>query len=135
MLTADQILAEPYVAVKPETSVGKAIEKMVAEKASAVLVLSEDFELIGTLAESVLLRATIDAHLRQDPVSLHMNRRFSTVSQHAPLDVVLDQFVLHGLRNLPVIGLDGYVLGIISRDDLLRAVFGDSARLDARAMS
>lgn len=66
MLTADQILAEPYVAVKPETSVGKAIEKMVAEKASAVLVLSEDFELIGTLAESVLLRATIDAHLRQD---------------------------------------------------------------------
>lgn len=132
MLTADQILSEPYVAVKPETSVGKAIEKMVAEKASVVLVLSEDFQLIGTLAESVLLRATIDAHLRQDPVSLHMNRRFSTVSKHAPIDVVLDQFVLHDLRYLPVIAVDGYVSGVISRDDLLRALFGNNSLVDVQ---
>ncbi|MCP4082573.1 MAG: CBS domain-containing protein [Planctomycetaceae bacterium] len=124
MLTADQILSEQYVSVNPGTSVGKAIERMVEENTSIILVASDDYQLIGTLTESVLLRATMDSHLRQDPVSLHMTRRFSSVSRHAPLDVVLDQFVLHDLQFLPVLGSDGYVAGVISRVDLLRTVFG-----------
>jgi len=111
MLTADQILSEQYVSVNPGTSVGKAIERMVEENTSIILVASDDYQLIGTLTESVLLRATMDSHLRQDPVSLHMTRRFSSVSRHAPLDVVLDQF-------------DGCGAGVISRVDLLRTVFG-----------
>ena len=124
MLTADQILSEQYVSVNPGTSVGKAIERMVEENTSIILVASDDYQLIGTLTESVLLQATMDSHLRQDPVSLHMTRRFSSVSRHAPLDVVLDQFVLHDLQFLPVLGSDGYVAGVISRVDLLRTVFG-----------
>jgi len=126
MLTAESILSDDFVSVTPETSVGKAIERMIEEATSTLLVLSADRQLIGMLNEGITLRAAIDAHLRQDPVSLHMRRQFASVSSHAPLDIVLDQFVLHGLHFLPVINDLGLVEGVISRADLLRTVFGQS---------
>ena len=126
MLTAEQVLSDLFVSVRPETSVGKSIEQMIEQETSILLVITADFQLVGTVEELVLLRAAIDSHLRQDPVSLHMTRRFASVSGHAPLDVVLDQFVLHDLQFLPVVDSDGCVAGVISRADLLRVVFGNA---------
>jgi predicted transcriptional regulator len=123
MLTAEQIVSDHYVAVRPETSIGKAIELMIEERTCILLVLSHAGQLIGTLEDSVALRAAIDTHLRQDPVSLHMSRRFASVSGKAPVDVALDQFVLHDLQFLPVVDAMGGLAGVIQRADILRAAF------------
>ncbi len=123
MLTAQQILSDDFVSVRPETTIGKSIELMIEENTSHLLVLSDQGQLVGTLEDGVALRAAIDSHLRQDPVSLHMTRRFASVALQAPLDVVLDQFVLHNPRFLPVADSSGQVAGVISRADLLRATF------------
>lgn len=129
MLTAEQILSDQYISVTPETTVGKAIEQMIEDKTSILLVVSAANQLVGTLEDGVALRAAIDAHLRQDPVSLHTSRQFASVSKVAPLDVVLDQFVLHDLHFLPVVDRNGFVAGVISRADLLHAVFGSATAL------
>ncbi len=125
MITAGQISNERYITVSPSTSVGSAVSQMLDENVSVLLVIGVDQQLVGTVSDQVLLRAAIDSHLRQDPVSLHMKRQFAVVSEQAPLDVVLDQFVLHDLQFLAVAHNHGMVQGIIGRLDLLKTVFGE----------
>ena len=124
-------MCDHFVAVQPETTIGKAIERLIEENAAILLVLDRDSQLVGTVPDSVMLRATIDAQLRNDPVSLHMNRRFVSVPDRAPIDIVLDQFVLHDLRSIPLLD-QKRLAGVISRGELLRAAFGTvTSRLDA----
>ena len=56
MLTAEQIVTDLYVSVPPETSIGKSIEQMIEEDTSILLVISADFQLVGTVADSVRRR-------------------------------------------------------------------------------
>lgn len=126
MQNARQIATDQFVSVRPETTIGQAINQLLEENTLSLVVLSADDQLIGTLSESICLRAAIDSHLRMDPVSIHMSRQFASVSELAPIDVVLDQFVLHDLQFLPVIDASGTVSGVITRQDLLRVVFGNA---------
>ncbi|MGI9517057.1 MAG: CBS domain-containing protein [Pirellulaceae bacterium] len=124
-------MCQNYVAVRPETPIGRAVEQLVEENASVLLVLDADLQLVGTVADSVLLRSAIDSQLRNDPISLHVTRRFAAIPTRAPLDIVLDQFVLHDLPSIPVVD-QKRVVGVICREDLLRAAFGlANARVDA----
>ncbi len=124
MQTADDILSDHFIAVTPEISVGKAIEQMIEEQTTTLLVVTPDNQLVGTLKDGTTLRAAMDAHLRHDPVSLHTTRHIASVSSEAPVDFVLEHFVLHDLHFIPVVGADKRVVGVIARADLLQAVFG-----------
>ncbi len=123
MITAEHIMTDHFIQVRPEVSVGRAIEQLLDERARMVAIVDSDGRIQGTLPNTVFLRAALDAHLRQDPISLHMMRQFATVSPEAPVDLVLDQFVLHDLELLPVV-IGGQIAGVIERADVLRGVMG-----------
>ncbi len=123
MLLAEQIMTGHFVPVGIEISVGGAVRRMLDERASLVAVVNPGERLQGILPDAVLLRAAIDIQLAQDPVSLHMLRQFATVQRKAPVDLVLDQFVLHDLQILPVLD-NTRIVGVIDRHDVLRGVLG-----------
>jgi predicted transcriptional regulator len=123
MITAEHIMNPQFVAVRSHVTVGKAIVQMLDEGATLVAVVDENGRITGTLPDSVILRAAVDAHLRHDPISLHIQRQFATISPLAPLDLVLEQFVLHDLQAVPVVD-SGRMVGVIHRVDLLRGVMG-----------
>ena len=51
-----------------------------------------------------------------------MSRQFVSIDRNAPLETVIDQFVLHQVPYLPVLD-QGRLVGVIGRRDVLRAVF------------
>lgn len=126
MICASHIMTSRFVQVPPEEAVGRAIEQMLDQAAVMVVVVGADGRIQGQLPEAVMLRAAMDSHLRQDPISLHMVRQFAAVDLRAPVDLVLDQFVLHNLHGLVVVE-NGIIRGAIERSDLLRGVMGPSA--------
>jgi Mg/Co/Ni transporter MgtE len=130
MLVAEQIMNDRYVEVGAETSVGRAVQRLLDERAGLVAVTDAHRRLHGLLPDTVLLRAAIDTQLAHDPVSIHMQRQFATVHRKAPADLVLDQFVLHDLQILPVIE-EGRIVGVIDRFDVLRGVLGSDDAADA----
>lgn len=129
MIRAEHIMTDHFIQVRPEVSVGRAIEQLLDERARMVAIVDTDDRIQGTLPHSVILRAAMDSHLRQDPISLHMIRQFATVSPEAPVDLVLDQFVLHDLELLPVVS-GGRITGVIERVDVLRGVMGIRPGID-----
>ena len=135
MKTAFDLLSDLYVSVSPDTSIGKAVGHSIENDANVLLVISADKQLVGTLEDGIALRSALDSHLRQDPVSLHISRRCASVSSAAPLDVVLDQFVLHNLHFLPVVDVNGFVEGVILRQDLLSAVYKHNSEVSIPSFS
>ncbi len=129
MIRAEHIMTDHFIRVGPEVSVGRAIEQMLDEQASMIAIVDSRDRLQGTLPDSVILRAVMDSHLRQDPISLHMLRQFASVDPQAPVDLVLDQFVLHHPGILPVTS-NGCIMGVIERMDLLRGVLGTGIDAD-----
>ncbi len=123
MLTAEDVMNDQWIAVRPENSIAKAVDQLLDERAELVLVTDFNERLVGVMPSAILLRAALDAHLRQDPVSLHMSRQCLTVDVWAPLETVIDQFMLHGLHYLPVVK-HRQPVGVIGRLDLLRAAYG-----------
>ena len=129
MITADHIMTRHFVQVRPEDTVARAISAMLDERANLIVVVDADDRLQGIVPGSVILRGALDAHLRQDPVSLHMLRQFATLSPQAPIDLALDQFVLHDLQVLPVVS-ENRIAGVIERMDLLQGVIGQTEHTD-----
>jgi Mg/Co/Ni transporter MgtE len=129
MKSAQQIMSDRYVQAGPDWTVGRSLRSLLDNSAALVAIIDSQHHLCGILPNAVMLRAAIDSHLRQDPVSLHMLRRFATVTPDAPADWVLEQFVLHNLNVVPVVE-EGQLLGVVERLELLRGVLdsGDPVR-------
>lgn len=123
MLLVKDIMSEKVVTIGPAASVQKAVELLLDEDVGNLMVVDENRRLIGLLNESSLLAATFDGHVRNDPVSLHMDREFIHVRPTDSIESAIDASILHRVRQLPVIE-NRRLVGLVTRRDLLRAVFG-----------
>ena len=129
MINAEQMMSHQLTTVTPDTSVGKAVELYLKQKSDVLLVVTAENRLVGLIPDSVMLRSAIDSHLRQDPVSLHVSREFLCVQPAAPLDTIVDQFVLHRLNYLPVQENDR-IIGVINRQDVLHLAFSSPSLIN-----
>ncbi len=116
----------PAKSVSAEVSVGKAIEYMLQEDVSLLLVVDGGGRAVGLVSESTLLAAAFDPPLRSDPISLHMERKFASVLADQSLDHVIETFLLHRVRFLPVLDSQRHPVGVVSRRELLRELMGRS---------
>lgn len=123
MLLVKDIMSEKIVTISPAASVKKAVELLLDEDVGSLMVVDDNQRMVGLLNESALLAATFDGQIRNDPVSLHMERNFLHVRPHDSIDSVIDASILHQVRQLPVIE-NRRLVGLVTRRDLLRAVFG-----------
>ncbi len=115
------VLATQHVSADPDTNVGKITDLMLDEDVSTVLIVDETGRMIGIVSESTLLAAAFDPPRQAEPVSLYMQRDFVWVDATAPLESVIETFLQHHVRHLPVLDR-GRPVGIVSRRRLLRAL-------------
>lgn len=123
MYSVKDIMSEKVVTIGPAASVQKAVEILLDENVGCLMVVDDNRRMIGILNESALLAATFDGQIRHDPVSLHMERDFVSIRPNDTVDHAIDASILHRVRQLPVIE-NRRLVGLVTRRDLLRAVFG-----------
>lgn len=118
----------PAKTVTGDVTIAKAIETMLQEDVSLLLVADGRGKIIGVLSESTLLAAAFDPPLRADPISLHMERKFVSVKPDHSVEQLVETFLLHRVRYLPILDREGHARGIASRRELLRELIGDGVR-------
>lgn len=69
-----------------------------------------------------LLKGTVPRRVDHTTVEAVMTKHVVTVSPHASIWEAAALIDRHGIRRLPVVDTDGYVVGILARSDLVRAM-------------
>ena len=130
MLTIQQIMSPSVVTIGPEATIGEAIELLLARRISGLPVVDADQRLVGILTEFALLALAYDREITGQTVDQHMTRDVLTVDAADPLNKVADLCIVHRVRRLPVLE-NGRLVGLVSRRDVLEALFHASAPVAA----
>lgn len=126
MLTAAQIMTPYVITIGPEASIHEAISLLLAKQISGLPVVDDRGVLVGILTEYALLAMAYDKDVTCQTVGQHMTREVISVDAAAKVNHVADQFIVHRVRRLPVIK-EGRLVGLISRIDVLRALYDAAA--------
>jgi CBS domain-containing protein len=121
MLTAGAIMTPELVTVRPDVSIEDAIEMLLKEQISGLMVTDDDNRLIGVITEFALLAVAYDRRVKNHTVAQHMTRELITVDVNDPISRVADLCIVHRVRRVPVMQ-DGRLAGVIARRDVLRAL-------------
>jgi len=126
MLQARHIMRRKIVTVRPDATMGDALDLMLQARISGVVVTDHADKPLGVISEYGLLAAVYDDSVLEEPVSSHMTRDLICVEEEDSLKRIADLCVIHRVRRLPVVR-DGKLVGLISRRDVLRGIRqGDS---------
>jgi CBS domain-containing protein len=134
-MRAKDIMSSPVFTVEEDTAVEKAAELMTARAVTALPVIDDAGKLVGVVSESDLLWHHVPsdptAHLRPaaDTDPLDRPSRVGEVMSPFPVttrpetDVaeIASDMLEHDVRSMPVL-VDGMVVGIVSRRDILRVM-------------
>lgn len=134
MLTARDIMTADVVVISQKYSVRAAIELLISEQISGLPVVDENERLVGIVTEFALLATAYDDSVCSDAVAQHMTTDVLTVDANDPVRKVADVFIVHRVRRVPVMER-GRVVGLISRRDVLKAVFEGATSSDASRAS
>ncbi len=115
---ASDIMSTTLLALDANTTLGEAIQQLVAHGYSAAPVV-QDGEVVGIVSELELFDVLFDPGLRNRPVSEVMETDVIAVDESEPLGRVAHLFALHKIRRVPVLRA-GTPVGVVSRRDLLR---------------
>lgn len=147
-LTVDDVMTHLVVTLRPQDKIADAARRLVSNRISGAPVV-EGGRLVGVVSEADLVRAFTPPPRRGSfsapyPVMFLLARgpgrveeRYSTVGDVMTKDVVTigrDASVLeaaslidrYGVRRLPVVDEEDYVVGVVARADLVRAMARDS---------
>lgn len=122
MISARAIMTENIVTIRPESSIQDAIELLLSQKVSGLPVTDSDGRLVGIVTEFALLAIAYDHQVRNETVEQHMTTEVFTVDADDPINKVADLCIAHRVRRVPVTH-DGQLVGLISRRDVLNAVY------------
>lgn len=145
-MNARDIMTKPIVSVHPDTPTRQIARLLLDKGISAVPVVDNDGAPIGMVSEGDLIRRDREREARRqwwlevlaegEPIApeflawLHaqshsaraiMSTPIITVSEDTQLEEIARLLVTHRIKRVPVVR-DGRVTGIVSREDLLRAL-------------
>ncbi len=121
-MNASDIMTSNVVTIGPDATIREAIHLLIREGISGLPVIDEKGCLIGIVTEFALLAIAYDRNVCEHSVSEHMTRDVLTVEADEPVNKVADLCIVNRVRRVPVVR-DGRLAGLISRRDVLRAVF------------
>jgi Mg2+ transporter MgtE len=130
--TAGGLMTNVFIAYPPETTVRKAIEnfKKDAEEIEIVYyiyVIDADEKLMGVVSLRDMLLADLDAKL-----SDIMETKLKTVTPETDEMEVAGIISKYNLVALPVVDLEGFMLGIVTVDDVIDRILPPSAKRKRR---
>lgn len=147
MQTITQLMTRSVVTLSPELTLREAATLLLENQISGAPVIADNGQLIGILTESDLLneakkRAAIPRtaafgiflaseetlqrlyHFGADlAISEVMTRDLVTITEQTTVSEAAQLLVKKKINRLPVLSADGMLLGIVTREDLLKAVF------------
>lgn len=126
--TVKGFMTTTLVVVPPEMEIQVAMSLLIDNRISGVPVVSHPeitpWRLVGLLTERDCLSIVTNGafHGRMSgTVADHMARTVTTVSPDMDLFAVAEIFLRHPYRRLPVIDREGFLVGNVSRRDVLNA--------------
>lgn len=152
-MKARDVMASFVIAVAPDLDVRAVANTLVGNNISAVPVVGLDGKLQGIISEGDLMRRaetgterrrswwlelfTSSQQLAAEFVKSHalkasdiMTRKVVTAGPEASLREIANLLETHGIKRVPIVQ-DGYVLGIVSRANLVQALASQAAELHA----
>lgn len=123
-----QIMSSPVHTVAPDLPLSDLSESLEAWRHSGVPVM-RDGELVGIVSRRDVQKAR-DGDRLHLPVASHMSSQVLTISPQAPLEAALRTMTDADIGRLPVMD-DGRLVGILTRTDLTRILYGDDPPGDA----
>jgi CBS domain-containing protein len=126
MLSAQQIMTTGVVTIQPESTIEEAIELLLQKRVSGLPVVDATGNLVGMITEYALLALVYDKNVLHDRVGQFMTRQLLSVEFDTPITEIANQFILHRVRRLPVTR-GGRLVGLVSRSDVLRGLYGSVA--------
>jgi CBS domain-containing protein len=111
------------ITVKPQTTLGEALQAMMGPSVGALLVVDDHNKLVGILTERDLLTKVVGSHsdYRSLPVQQFMTADPEAVAVTDTLAFALHKMDIGSYRHLPVVR-DGRPIGVISVRDMLRHI-------------
>ena len=120
-------MATNLVTFTPDTNIRDAVDIMLKKKISGAPVLDKDNELIGMLSEVDCLKILLNGLYNEEPaqmdkVKYYMSQALKTIKEDKTILDAAYEFIHSGYKRLPVVDLEGNLIGQISRVDILRAI-------------
>ncbi|HEY2824700.1 MAG TPA: CBS domain-containing protein [Gemmatimonadales bacterium] len=144
-LTVRDVLGPRLLSVKPESTLDEAVSLMVAHSAPALVVVGEQGDVLGVVTHREVLKFLLPGYVKKvntgefppvgrkaqrtqrDPgrvlVKDAMNRSVLCLSEDQTLGDVASMMVNKDVEHFPVVR-DGALVGILSRGDIVRRLFG-----------
>jgi dTDP-glucose pyrophosphorylase len=105
--------------VRPDTSVREAMDVLDRGAAEIVFATTHGGRLVGTVTDGDIRRAILRGVSLTSPVEDLMAREFTSVGRDVPRQALLDLFQSRDIKHIPVIGVDGQLLGVHRIKDFL----------------
>jgi CBS domain-containing protein len=118
MATIRDVMNDQTVTIRPEATVGEAIEILTRHHIGGAPVAAEDGSLVGILSELALIDVVFDPEMRYAPVSRYMTPEVQILHPDDRLSRAAQLFALYSFRRLPVVE-DGKLVGVVTRRDLM----------------
>ena len=126
---AKEMMTYPVKSVQRDEAIKSAEELMTRYNIGALPVL-DGKKPVGLITRQIVEKA-IFHHLKEEKVSDLMISEFSTVHSDTPYRRIDEIIIVGKQRLVPVVNDIGEMEGIISRGDLLRAIYGDMLKKPA----
>ncbi|WP_459838510.1 CBS domain-containing protein [Halanaerobaculum tunisiense] len=124
------VMSSPVKTITPDTTMEEAEEIMLRNGWSGLVVCTAD-ELVGIISKRDIDKVR-NYDLLHAPVKGYMSREVVTISPEASLKEVQTEIVEHDIGRLPVVDKADDLVGIITRNDLLRLFYGTDDYLKNR---
>lgn len=120
-VVAADLMSYPVRTIRPDTSIGEAGTLMLRHGHSG-LVVAEGEQVVGVVSRKDVDKANLHG-LAHAPVKGFMSRQVITAAPDTPLPALERMLIEHEVGRLPIVE-NGKVVGIVTRTDLLRALYG-----------
>jgi CBS domain-containing protein len=123
MLTQHVMMKEVVTTTK-DVLIQDCIELLFKRHIGSIIVVDDEQRCLGIFTERDAIRVVAQKVPLNAPIEKVMTKNIVTVDENATFVEAKNIISLHGIRHLPVINLDGKLVGLISVRNILNEFFG-----------
>lgn len=128
---AVEIMQTPVKTVKKESEIKEAYKIMLRFGYNSLPVIDKNGKVEGIISRREMDKAIMHGFTTA-PVRAYMSSRIFQAELSTPVEKVKEILIKNDIGSVPVIGKDGEIAGIITRSDVLRALYEQRRKVDER---
>jgi CBS domain-containing protein len=120
--TARDVMTTPVVSVRADTSIDEVCSLLLRHHISGLPVVDDDNRLLAVISELDLLRLLCAQECQGTTVRDYWTTDVISVWEREPVHEIVEVFLAHQIRRVPVVTADNQLVGIISRREVVRLI-------------